>query len=471
MAAVIDDICNKAFSKSFMLFKPEDLNVFDLLKFLFSPKLHERKFVESSDPIEFNFAHRILIIISIIALKLLQLFAAPLALLGFVVEFSLNFLSANGGVFGLLNIFRLKLKIPDSSSADYQTVIGYLDERITLDQSIKPGDANYNAALCMMASKLVYENEARVTKVVKDVWKMEFLGFFNFWNEYIKKRATQAFMFWDKNSVCDTIVVTFRGTSPFSAYDWITDVELSWYEMEGFGKVHAGFMKALGLQKSVGWPKEVNRKDKNQPLAYYTLRKKLTKLLKENENAKFVVTGHSLGGALAALFPFILAFHQEEFLLQRLEGVYTYGQPRVGDSKFGEFMVKTYSQYNIGFHRFVYGFDMVPRLPLDDKASMFKHFGPCIYFDIFYKAKILEEEPFKNYFSMVAAVMMRTRAFMELGRSLLIFWIKGREYKEGVPLRMMRVFGLLVPGVNAHCPQDYVNSTRLGTKGFLVSPP
>ena len=67
--------------------------------------------------------------------------------------------------------------------------------------------------------------------------------------------------------------------------------------------------------------------------------------------------------------------------------------------------------------------------------------------------------------------MMRTRAFMELGRSLLIVLIKGREYKEGVPLRMMRMFGLFVPGVNAHCPQDYVNSTRLGTKGFLVSPP
>lgn len=72
---------------------------------------------------------------------------------------------------------------------------------------------------------------------------------------------------------------------------------------------------------------------------------------------------------------------------------------------------------------------------------------------------------------MVGAVIMRIRAFLEFGRSLLIVLIKGKEYKEGVPLRMMRVFGLLAPGINAHCPQDYVNSTRLGTKGFLVSPP
>lgn len=51
-------------------------------------------------------------------------------------------------------------------------MIGHLDSRVTLDKSIKPGDVNYFGALCMMASKLVYENEAHVTQIVNDIWKV-----------------------------------------------------------------------------------------------------------------------------------------------------------------------------------------------------------------------------------------------------------------------------------------------------------
>ncbi|XP_038881015.1 triacylglycerol lipase OBL1-like [Benincasa hispida] len=466
--------CNKGFSSSYMLMKPQEAKISDLGRLLFSSNLNKRKFLDSSHPKEFNFWHRFFIFLSIIILKLLQVFATPLAFFGFCFEFWLNFLSTNDGFSGiLLNILRLKLKIPESSSAEYLSVIGHLDGRIMLDKDIKPGDVNYFGALCMMASKLAYENQARVKLVVNDVWKMEFLGFFNFWNEYEEKCSTQAFMMRDtKVGHHDTIIVSFRGTEPFNADDWSSDFDISWYEIKGVGKIHGGFMKALGLQKSKGWPKKIERQDhERRPLAYYTLRKRLKELVKENERTRFVVTGHSLGGALAVLFPFILAFHDQKLLLERLEGVYTFGQPRVGDHKFGEFMLKTFSRYKIRYYRFVYGFDMVPRLPLDDKALMFKHFGRCIYFDLNYVAKILEEEPFKNYFSIVGEVVMRIQACLEIGRSFTIGWIRGKEYEERVLLRLVRLFGLVLPGVPAHCPQDYVNSTRLGSTDIIFSPP
>ncbi|XP_038883943.1 triacylglycerol lipase OBL1-like isoform X1 [Benincasa hispida] len=463
--------CNSGFSNSYMLLNTEEVKFLDLFRLLFSSNLKKRRFVDSSRAREHNFWHRFFIFLSIIVLKLLRFFDKPLALLGFLLESSLNFLSANGGFSGVLfNFLRFKLKIPDSSSAEYLSMIGHLDSRVTLDKSIKPGDVNYFGALCMMASKLAYENEAHVTQTVNNIWKMEFLGFFNFWNDYQEKCSTQAFMMRDKKVDHDTIIVSFRGTEPFNADDWSSDFDISWYEIKGMGKIHGGFMKALGLQKCIGWPKEIKRQDhQRRSLAYYTLREKLKELMKENERTRFVVTGHSLGGALAILFPSILVFHEEKLLLERLEGVYTFGQPRVGDREFGEFMVKSLSQYNIRYYRFVYGFDMVPRLPLDDKALMFKHFGPCIYFDWNYDAQILEEEPFKNYFSIVGAVLMRIHACLEIGRSFTIAWRRGKDYEEKVFFRIVRLFGLLLPGIPAHCPQDYVNSTRLGSTDRLHS--
>lgn len=69
-------------------------------------------------------------------------------------------------------IYAVKLKLPESSSAEYQSVIGHLDGRIMLDKNIKPGDVNYFGALCMMASKLAYENQARVQHIVNNVWEV-----------------------------------------------------------------------------------------------------------------------------------------------------------------------------------------------------------------------------------------------------------------------------------------------------------
>lgn len=203
---------------------------------------------------------------------------------------------------------------------------------------------------------------------------------------YLNDYRTRAFICHDQSTNPDLIIVSFKGTSPFCALEWMTDCDISWYEFEGVGKVHAGFMKALGLQKESGWPKDIP--EDSPPYAYYTLRKKLKELLTEHKQAKFAVTGHSLGAALAILFVTVLMFHEEEGLLERLEGLYTFGQPRVGNKEFGEYMTRKIEQFHVRYHRYVYCNDMVARLPFDDKALMYKHFGPCFYFNSCYKEKV-----------------------------------------------------------------------------------
>lgn len=207
-------------------------------------------------------------------------------------------------------------------------------------------------------------------------------------------------MFQDKSVDPNLIVVSFRGTQPFDTNDWSTDIDLSWYELKKMGqaqaqdqvgtvgKVHGGFMKALGLQNIKGWPKEIEQGPTQHPFAYYTIREELRRLLKDNERAKFIVSGHSLGGALAILFAGVLALHEEELLLKRLEGVYTFGQPRVGDGQFGEFMKEKLEMYDVRYKRYVYGNDVVPRLPFDDKTMMYKHFGSSLYYNSCYEGKV-----------------------------------------------------------------------------------
>lgn len=407
---------------------------------------------------------RWIIFISLLVQKMLLYLRKPMAITGSLVELWLNLLSSNGGFLALLlNLLKGKMAVPDKSSAEFTSVLGNLDTRVDLDRSIKNDGRRYTLSLSIMAAKLSYENEDFVQSVVRDHWKMEFFTFYNFWNEYQKKFSTQALMFRDTSSDPALIVVAFRGTEPFDADAWRTDFDISWYKLPNVGKIHGGFMKALGQQKRIGWPKEIEQGNDSSLLAYYTIRQQLREILHKDEKAKFIVTGHSLGGALAILFVAILAYHEESWLMEKLEGVYTFGQPRVGDEQFGKFMEEKFRTHNVRYLRCVYCNDMVVRLPYDDRILLFKHFGTCLYFNSCYRGEVVREEPNKNYFSVVWAIPKILNAVWELIRSFIIPYIKGPDYREGWFQRLLRVVGLVIPGLSDHGPQDYVNATRLGS--------
>ena len=212
-------------------------------------------------------------------------------------------------------------------------------------------------------------------------------------SDFQNRATTQAFMF--QNTATNDpniIVIAFRGTSPFDTYDWQVDTDLSWYNIEGVGHIHSGFMKALGLQKATGWPKELSKPQHD--FAYYTLRQKLRDIVKSNDKARFIITGHSLGGALATLFVTMLSYHEEKTILKKLQGVYTYGQPRVGDRQFAEFMVNTVQNYGFKYYRYVYSSDLVPRIPYGGIGFKYKHFGRSIYFNSLYQGRVRTNQLF-----------------------------------------------------------------------------
>ncbi|KAK8495968.1 hypothetical protein V6N13_103488 [Hibiscus sabdariffa] len=456
---------NRFYDDCFII-RSEDASFFDLCGLLFSSKLGPRSFIDCLRQYNLKLVRRWIIFLSVLIQKLLHLMRGSLILGRNVIEMSLNLLSWNGGLFGFL--FKLmtgKLVWYDKSSAEFKSMMSFMDSRFELDKKIKPGDSKYKASVFVMSAKLSYENEARVKTVVIEHWKMKFLKFYQFLNDFEEHIATQAFMMQDTHSNPNLIVVAFRGTEPLSPYDLRSNFDLSWYELKGMGKgkTHCGFMKALGLQRNKGFPKELQQPTDRRQFAYYTLRRKLRELLQVNREARFILTGHSSGGALAILFASVLVLHEEEWLLERLEAVYTFGQPRVGDSKFGEFMDKNLSKFDVKYYRYVYNNDLVPRVPYDDSIFFFKHFGTCIFFNSRYKGKVLAEEPDKNFYPWTMTLPKMMDAVWEFIRSFILPYRHGPEYKETLLMRLTRIGGFVFSGMSNHMPQDYVNSTRLGT--------
>ncbi|KDP40613.1 hypothetical protein JCGZ_24612 [Jatropha curcas] len=451
---------------------------------------------------------------------------------GYVLEFFLNFMSENGDLLGLLwNLLRAKVVIPQRGTETFISAIGHMDGRIDLYKAENLVEQIENSVsedgglkvelgnralmdLCIMASKLAYENAKVVHNIVVNHWKMHFVDFYNCWNDFQNENCTQVFIFCDKPADANLILISFRGTEPFDADDWCTDFDYSWYEIPNFGKVHMGFLEALGLGNRVNTTtfkdhltqnknsmKYSNIADNNDPTsssesessdadsdtldqssvsekgnispemvkkgAYYAVRRKLRRLLRKHKNAKFVVTGHSLGGALAILFPTVLVLHEEMEMMQKLLGIYTFGQPRIGNMQLVKFMEQRLDHPVPKYFRVVYCNDLVPRLPYDDKTFLYKHFGVCLYCDSFYNEQKMDEEPDPNFFGLRYIIPLYLNAIWELIRSFIMGYMYGPEYKEGWFSLLFRAMGLAFPGIVDHSPVNYVNSVRLGRDRLL----
>ena len=195
-----------------------------------------------------------------------------------------------------------------------------------------------NALWLARASELTYKSEADIKDVVLNKWKFTDCEFF-------KRRNIEAFV-----AVNDeVIIIAFRGTE--SIEDWLTDLKTKFFPIKRGRRVHQGFNEGLDYI----WD------DLLDLLNHY------------NDTHRTIwLTGHSLGGALATL--------AVDRLLDgwQINGLYTFGSPRVGDKKFRKHFD---SQFRHRTYRFVNDEDIVPRVP--PRNIGYYHIGRIRYFDAY----------------------------------------------------------------------------------------
>lgn len=92
--------------------------------------------------------------------------------------------------------------------------------------------------------------------------------------------------------------------------------------------------------------------------AYFAVRDRVLDAVRQYPNCAITVTGHSLGGALATIAALDLQYNITRHTGQAIQ-VYTFGAPRVGNTA----LVNSFRQRVPESHRFVYGWDIVTRMP------------------------------------------------------------------------------------------------------------
>ncbi|PPD99680.1 hypothetical protein GOBAR_DD03320 [Gossypium barbadense] len=466
----------------YLIVRPDKGGIWDVLKYSLRGDIEcGSKFLKSSDQgvVGGEAAdHRWIILMSIVARRIIHFLGKPMELTGYGVDFFLNLLSQNGSLFGLFyNLLRGDIVIPKRGTETFISTIGHLDERMDLYQAKNlvgdlhnstPGEEIKNVELddratmdlCIMASKLAYENAEVVRNVVVHHWK-----FYQLW------KATNDFEIGMPATYADALrgllrlLGCFRGTEPFDADDWSTDFDYSWYEIPNLGKLHMGFLEALGVG---------NREDTAS--FHYHLQKRSTKhcypeaaeVESSNEGPH---SERSAGIDKKGIPPEMVemsayyvcsCYMMRQIFFKSCWGYTHLDSQGLGTSSLGGSWKLILNHPVPKYFRVVYCNDLVPRLLYDDKTFLYKHFGVCLYYNSCFIEQKMDEEPNKNYFGITHMIPEHLIAIWELIRSLTMGYTHGPEYKEGWFSIFLKVLGLSMPGIAAHCSVNYVNSVRLG---------
>ncbi len=183
------------------------------------------------------------------------------------------------------------------------------------------------ARAAMWLAQLSYEDETAKQDKILELWGLRRLVSYNRpFPSILPMPSTGGFV--ARNH--DTTFVVFQGTDPLLLANWVSDFN---FLPTALG-IHQGFDKAL----DVVWDDVTGALKQSQPTSH------------------LLVTGHSLGAALAALCASRVA--DERGIVS--DAVYAFGMPRVGTP---EFAAKYNGRLGNRTYRLVHGDDIVPTIP------------------------------------------------------------------------------------------------------------
>ncbi len=149
-------------------------------------------------------------------------------------------------------------------------------------------------------------------------------------------------------------LLAFRGSDHGQLDDWIgnADFDLVFDSHIRGGQVHAGFQRGA----EAIWPQ-------------------VESLVAEHHQAerKLILTGHSLGGALALL---TAARFASQGRATEIDAIFTFGQPRAGDRDFAQRLDR---DFEARLFRYVNRYDLITRLP--PRLLGYDHAGKLRYID------------------------------------------------------------------------------------------
>ena len=160
-----------------------------------------------------------------------------------------------------------------------------------------------------------------------------------------------------------TTLIAFSGTEPTQGADWLTDFDLPPDSTDG---IHRGFADGVTSVWKTLAPAVAN-------------------------GSRLFITGHSLGGALAAVTAFRLL--QAKLVDPGQVRIVTFGMPRTGTAKFAD----AYRSAGLAArtYRLAHGLDLVPRVPPYEGIG-FRHVGnllACVHGGSFDWASLVADAP------------------------------------------------------------------------------
>jgi pimeloyl-ACP methyl ester carboxylesterase len=295
---------------------------------------------------------------------------------------------------------------------------------------LENGAHKYNAAACYLsalASAWSYSNVATLKDLLTDAMQMPLeCACFEAHNASMYL-DTDAYLLYTKDTRSRFGILVFRGTELTSVGDILADLNVDLVPFpdrsDTKGNVHTGFHEGVGA-----------------------IWKRVYAMLDKAGIDELVITGHSLGGALALLVTARLFLNDDDAVLARvqraLRGVYTFGQPAVGDARFCSWLRERAKGQ---IFRHVYARDVVPRVPTVDMGCDFRHLPLGIWttnaHGEFWEGPS-EQTTFHlaRFFAMAAGMSMAEfvtrRINVGLSRKMLRFWYSLDDHS---PVNYLRI--------------------------------